>query len=127
MKNVLLLIALSAAPLAATFTSCQTTSKSSSVDQFAKTDADHDGKIGPNEASDYFVDIMFASRDSNHDGKLTWEEWHVPGEGASKGRFNAADKDKDGSLSRAEALAYGRERGVFRQNFRSADTNHDGS
>jgi Ca2+-binding EF-hand superfamily protein len=126
MKNFLVLVALSGAAIAATLTSCQTTSESSGANEFAKTDRNRDGKLSRDEASDYLANTMFASRDANEDGNLTWEEWTVPGERQGKARFNAADTNKDGSLSRDEALAYGRNRRVFGENFRSADTNHDG-
>jgi len=96
------------------------------TDRFAQADANHDGKLSPDEASDYFVGQIFASRDSDHDGKLTWAEWNVPGADRSKAKFNAADKDKDGSLSLEEALAYGRKRHAFEKEFKAADTNHDG-
>ncbi len=95
-------------------------------DRFAQVDTNHDGKLSPTEASDYFVRQVFEGRDLNHDGKLTWAEWNVPGAGQSKARFNAADKDKDGSLSMEEALAYGRQRQIFAKEFKEADTNHDG-
>jgi Ca2+-binding EF-hand superfamily protein len=95
-------------------------------DRFARADSNHDGKLSPDEASDYFVGQIFASRDFNHDGKLTWKEWNVPGADRSRAKFNAADTDKDGSLSLQEALAYGRERHAFRKEFQQADKNHDG-
>jgi hypothetical protein len=95
-------------------------------DRFAQADKNHDGKLGRDEASDYFVGQIFASRDLNHDGKLTWAEWNVPGADRSKAKFNAADKDKDGSLSLEEALAYGRKGHAFEKEFKAADTNHDG-
>lgn len=109
------------------FTSCSTTNKTPTAqDRFAQADTNHDGKLSPAEASDYFVTNIFDSRDLNHDGKLTWDEWNVPGSGRSKERFDAADTNKDGTVSLDEALAYGRKRGVFKQEFEEADTNHDG-
>ena len=63
----------------------------------------------------------------NHDGQLSWAEWHVPGVPDRKARFEKADTDKNGSLSRDEALAYGRKHGAFKKEFRQADTDHDGS
>lgn len=95
-------------------------------DRFAEADTNHDGKLSPDEASDYFVGQIFASRDLNHDGELTWEEWNVPGADRSKAKFSAADTDKNGSLSLPEALAYGRKRHAFEKEFKAADTNHDG-
>ena len=95
-------------------------------DRFAIADTNHDGKLSGSEASDYFVHTLFTSRDLNHDGKLTWSEWHVEGTSESKARFESADTDKDGSLTLAEALAYGRKRGVYKREFLQADANHDG-
>ena len=128
MKRPALLIALTVAATAMVFTSCQTTTTSttSSEDRFAKADANHDGKLSRAEANNYFVTIIFTSRDLNHDGKVTWEEWNVPGSGRTKARFDAADTNKDGSVSLDEALAYGRKRDVYKKEFDEADTNHDG-
>ena len=124
MKKTIALIVIPLAVIA--FSSCKTTSSPPSEDRFAKADSNHDGKLSPAEASDYFVIIVFEGRDLNHDGKLTWAEWHVPGSAESKANFDAADTNKDGSLSLNEALAYGRKRGVFKKEFQQADTNHDG-
>jgi hypothetical protein len=124
MKKTITLIVIPLAVIA--FSACKTTSAPPSEDRFAKADTNHDGKLSPTEASDYFVVIIFDARDLNHDGKLTWAEWHVPGSGESKANFDAADTNKDGSLSLNEALVYGRKRGVFKKEFQEADTNHDG-
>jgi hypothetical protein len=110
----------------AVLSSCQTTTEAPTVDRFAQADANHDGKLSPDEGSNYFVGIIFLSCDLNKDGKLTWEEWNVPGSGRTKAKFDEADADKDGSLSMDEALAYGRKRGAFQKEFNAADTNHDG-
>ena len=125
------LICLAGACLLALF-GCSTTSTQTgsangeSVDRFAQADTNHDGKLSPDEASNYFVAQIFASRDFNHDGELTWQEWNVPGADRSRAKFDAADTNKDGSLSLQEALNYGRKRHAFEKEFREADTNHDG-
>jgi hypothetical protein len=127
MKRPALLIAITVAATATVFTSCRTTTSTApSEDRFAKADTNHDGKLSRDEANTYFVTIIFESRDLNHDGKLTWEEWNVPGSGRSKARFDAADTNKDGSVSLDEAVAYGRKRDVYKKEFDEADTNHDG-
>ena len=106
---------------------CQTTAEAPpAVDRFAQADTNHDGRLSPDEGSNYFVGIIFLSCDLNKDGKLTWEEWNVPGSGRTKAKFDQADTNKDGSLSMDEALAYGRKRGAFKKEFDTADTNHDG-
>jgi Ca2+-binding EF-hand superfamily protein len=116
-----------------TFLGCSTTSKQNgsssgeaATDRFAQADKNHDGKLSPDEASDYFVALIFVSRDFNHDEVLTWEEWNVPGADRSRAKFDTADTDKDGKLSLEEALAYGRKRHAFQKEFQQADTNHDG-
>jgi len=124
MKKILPSIALGLA--FAALTSCSTTTPTSTPDRFATADVNHDGKLSPAEARGYFVNAIFASRDANHDGKLTWAEWNVPGAGKSKARFDAADTNKDGSISMEEAAVAARKRGLFKENFEAADTNHDG-
>ena len=96
-------------------------------DRFAQADRNHDGKLSQGEANDYFVSQIFSGADQNHDGQVTWDEWNVPGSGRSKTRFDAADTNKDGSVSLTEAQAYGQKKGVFNKEFAEADTNHDGN
>lgn len=105
---------------------CQSTNPPAGEDRFAQADTNHDGRLSPDEASDYFVRQIFASRDLNHDGQLTWEEWHVPGAEQSKANFTKADTNHDGQLSAEEAQAWGRSHHLFAKEFREADMNHDG-
>ena len=118
------------AVLSTAFISCKTTNNTTTTaaeDRFAQADRNHDGKLSQGEANDYFVSQIFSGADQNHDGKVTWDEWNVPGSGRSKTRFDAADTNKDGSVSLTEAQAYGQKKGVFNKEFAEADTNHDGN
>ena len=127
------LCAVAIAILLTAFISCKTTNNTvtagtttTTEDRFAQGDRNHDGKLSRDEANDYFVSQIFAGADQNHDGKVIWQEWNVPGSGRSKARFDAADTNKDGSVSLAEAQAYGQKKGVFNKEFTEADTNQDG-
>ena len=124
MKKSLSLISCGIAVLA--LAACQTTKGPASAEGFAAADTNHDGKLDRGEASDYYVTNLFSGRDQNHDGKLTWAEWQVPGHKETKAGFNAADRDKDGSLSLEEARVFGRKSGAFADSFRQADTDRDG-
>ena len=124
MKKILPSITLGLA--IAALVSCTTTTPTATTDRFASADLNHDGKLSPAEARGYIVHAVVTGRDANRDGKLTWAEWNVPGTGKSKARFDAADTNKDGSLSMEEAAAVARERGLFKESFQAADTNDDG-
>jgi len=93
---------------------------------FDAADANHDGKLSRDEASDYLVNEVFDSRDANHDGKMTKEEW-TGGDPTRAADFNKRDANHDGVVTKEEALAYGRAHGVANKIVKEADTNHDGS
>ena len=129
MKTTLITAGIS---ILAALTSCKTTTTTTTTstptadERFAKADENHDGKLSPDEASDYFVSQIYESVDQKKDGKVTWAEWNVPGSGRTKAQFDAADTNHDGFLTLDEALAYGRKHHAFKKEFDEADTNHDG-
>jgi hypothetical protein len=106
-------------------TSAQSAGSSGGADEFNAADANHDGKLSRNEASDYLVNKIFNSRDANHDGRMTPKEWGAddPGQMAE---FKKRDANHDGIVTKQEALAYGRAHGIANQLMKEADTNHDG-
>ena len=110
----------------ALFAGCQTTQTQPGTTRFDKADTNKDGKLSRAEATDYFVTDLFESRDTNHDKKLTWQEWNVPGAGVSKARFDSRDTNKDGVISLDEALVAGRKDSYFAKAFVAADKNKDG-
>jgi len=93
---------------------------------FDEADANHDGKLSRDEASDFLVNEIFNSRDANHDGQMTAKEWadDDPGRLAD---FKKRDTNHDGIVTKEEAITYGRAHGVANKIVREADTNHDGS
>ena len=109
------------------------TSNSSSPNQltpsgaksFEQADANHDGKLSRDEASDYLVIEIFDSRDANHDGKMTEAEW-IGGDPSRAADFKKRDANHDGVVTLQEAMIYGRKYGVVNKIVLEADTNHDG-
>lgn len=92
---------------------------------FDAADANHDGKLSRDEASDFLVNEIFDSRDANHDGKMTKEEW-TAGDPSRAADFKKRDANHDGVVTKQEAIAYGRAHGVVNKIMKEADTNHDG-
>jgi len=92
---------------------------------FDAADANHDGKLSRNEASDFLVNEIFDSRDANHDGRMTQEEW-TGGDAKRLADFKKRDANHDGVVTKEEALAYGRAHGIANKIIKEADKNHDG-
>jgi len=96
------------------------------ADAFSPADANHDGKLSRDEASDFIVIRVFVARDSNHDGRMTLEEW-IGGDPTRSADFKKRDANNDGIVTMEEAIAYGRASGVVIDIMREADTDHDGA
>jgi Ca2+-binding EF-hand superfamily protein len=94
-------------------------------DNFARADANHDGKLSREEAGDYLVYEVFTACDTNHDGKISLKEWLrvKPGEAAA---FKERDANNDGFVTLAEAIEYGRRGGAGLTLIKKADKNRDG-
>jgi Ca2+-binding EF-hand superfamily protein len=92
---------------------------------FDAADANHDGKLSRNEASDFLVNEIFNSRDANHDGRMTQEEW-TGGDPRLIADFKKRDANHDGIVTKEEAITYGRAHGIANKIMKEADTNHDG-
>lgn len=94
---------------------------------FDQADANHDGKLSREEASDFLVNQVFDARDANHDGKLTREEWGALNDATQTAEFKKRDANHDGVVTKDEALRYGRSHGVVvKKMMAEADKNHDG-
>jgi Ca2+-binding EF-hand superfamily protein len=105
------------------FTGCHSTG---TVDRFAKADTNKDGKLSANEASDYVVIGVFESLDVNKDGKLSLSECAVEAAPSTVKDFQKRDLNKDGVVTREEAIDYGRKHGLVTKAFVVADKNKDG-
>ena len=103
---------------------CQSTGQ---ADRFAKADSNKDGKLSSNEASDYIVLGVFESLDVNKDGTLSLSECAVEGAPATVKDFQKRDLNKDGKVTKEEAMAYGRKKGLVKMAFPKADKNQDGA
>ena len=106
-------------------TPAPTTAATAEPEGFSPADADHDGKLSRDEASDFLVIRIFVSRDANQDGRLTLEEW-IGGDPTRAADFKKRDANGDGIVTKQEAMAYGRAQGVVNEIMKEADTNHDG-
>ena len=95
-------------------------------DGFSPADANHDGKLSRDEASDFLVIRVFVARDANHDGRMTLEEW-IGGDPTRSADFKKRDANNDGIVTMQEAIAFGRASGVVNEIMREADTDHDGA
>jgi hypothetical protein len=95
------------------------------VSGFDLADANHDGKLSRDEASDFLVNEIFNSRDANHDGRMTAKEW-ADDDPSRLADFKKRDANHDGIVTKDEAIAYGRAHGVANKILKEADTNHDG-
>ena len=93
---------------------------------FELADANHDGELSRNEASDFLVNEIFDARDADHNGEFKLEEWSVPGDPTRKLDFQKSDKNDDGIVTKAEAFDYGRTHGVAKKILTEADKNGDG-
>lgn len=112
--------------LALAATGCRTTGSTGSTDHFSKADANKDGQLTSDEASDFIVIGVFEALDRNADGKLSLSECAVDGVAVPTKDFQKRDTNKDGVITRQEAIDYGRKHGVVKQEFSKADTNKDG-
>lgn len=104
--------------------SCQTTPPP--PDRFALADRDGNGVLDASEVTDYFVGTIFEERDTNKDGRITPAEWNPQMDAAEAREFAKRDADKDGVVTRQEAVAYALAAGVYADDIRAADTNKDG-
>lgn len=94
-----------------------TLSQAKRADPLQGLDTDKDGTLDLFEAKKAAA-ALFDRLDVNHDGTLDRRE---VGNRLSAKEFAAADRDKDGTLTKDEYLA------IVEQRFKAADTDNDGT
>lgn len=123
MKFILLSAAVATAAL---FTSCKTTAPAQ-PDRFAQADEDHNGELTGGEFSDYVVAQIFCSRDTNFDGLMTKAEWNPEMEAEEAKLYAQRDTNKDGVVSLEEACAFARKAGTYTGEVKNADKDGNGT
>ena len=122
------LIASLTLPLAAfLLASCKTTPVASQTDRFAPADRNSDGELTEQEFNDASFYEIFASLDANKDGIMTRAEWNADTGPEETKQFNLRDANKDGKVSLAEGGAYALKVKRFTGEWKSADTNKNGT
>jgi Ca2+-binding EF-hand superfamily protein len=99
---------------------CQTTKPN----RFDQADLNSDGKLSRDEVHDYMVVSIFVTRDLNKDKLMTKEEWNEP---ADEKLFDLRDANKDGVVSLDEAKDYSKKAGMWDATIKEADADKDGS
>ena len=90
-----------------------------------KADANHDKMLSLDEANAYLVGDFFGALDKNKDGKLTKAEALAAKDASQAEAFRSRDANADGVVTMAEALAYGKKKGLAADLMRGADKNKD--
>jgi len=120
--NRILLAAAAVSLVSLVSTGCQSTGSSN---RFAKADANKDGKLTLGEANEFIVIGVFESLDANKDGKLSLSECTVEAAPETVKDFQKRDLNKDGTVTREEAVSYGEKKGMVHKAFPKADKNQD--
>src|SRR6476660_9706762 len=97
-----------------------------SPERFAKADTNHDKFLSIDEANAYLVGEFFSGLDKNKDGKLTKAEALASKDPTQAEAFRSRDANADGVVTLDEALAYGKKHGLAKDLMNAADKNKDG-
>jgi len=98
-----------------------------STDPFSKLDANCDGSGSCDEFCAYMKQDIFSRVDANHDAKVTRQEWQTVNPKLDEAKFRKADRNGDGSITRAEADAAFEREGSLKKVFRKIDADSNGS
>ena len=96
-------------------------------DPFAKLDTNRDNSGSCDEFCAYMKQEVYARVDADGDGKVTLAEWQAVNSKVDKARFDKADRDRDGAITRIEADAAFDREGSLTKLFAKIDADGDGS
>jgi Ca2+-binding EF-hand superfamily protein len=94
-------------------------------DDFALADANHDGKLSREEATQYLVFVVFTASDADADGRITEREW-IRNDQTQGATFRRCDSNADGVVTLSEAIAFTQRDQAALALMRQADRNRDG-
>lgn len=108
-------------PLALVFGACSTMGP-----HFKQTDVNRDGKLSKQEFTDGVVEAMFPKYDTNGDGIVVLAEWQAAEGKGNNQFFRDRDLNKDGKVTKAEALKSASKGPRLAALFAEMDANGDG-
>ena len=94
-------------------------------DDFALADANHDGKLSREEATQYLVFVVFTAADTDANGQLTELE-STRADAPRSDALRRCDANGDGTVTLSEAIAYSHRDRAALAVMRQADRNRDG-
>lgn len=97
-----------------------------SNNSLVKLDTNRDGSASPAEFEIHMKKEVFTRIDTNNDGKVTKAEWKHFNPAVSDAKFSKTDKNRDNSISRAEADTAFDQEGSLKKLFSSIDTDKSG-
>lgn len=108
------------------FGACQTNQPRTS-NRFEKADVDHNKLLSRQEVGSYVASNLFEGLDKNEDGKLSSAEWNAGGNEMTVQSFRKADANHDGVVTENELIAAAIHSRRMDQFINGADSNRDGS
>ena len=91
-----------------------------------RADKDRDGGVSFPEFDAYMKETIFTEFDANRDGMVTREEWRKQNTSGPASKFQGADRNGDGKVSRSESDAKLGQDGSMKKLFQKIDTDRNG-
>ena len=112
---------------ALTLAACQTTQQPPLSNRFEKADTDNNRVLSRAEVGTYIAGKLFDGMDDNHDGRVSNAEWNAGGNAATVRHFRKVDKNRDGAVVESELTVAAIRSEKLTEFMTEADRNRDGS